>query len=220
MLAGIFTLWGQYFGNFLDGLGISLEITIAGLAFALVAGAGFAALRLARFRVLRFIGTAYVEVVRATPMLLVLYIMYFGLGQVGIKLPAYWAAVIALGTFYAAQFTEIFRGGIQSVDRGQREAADALGLSRWQRLRKVVLPQAVMTILLPSTNALADIIKDSSLVITIGLSDLMARTYEATSATFEPMDMFLLAGVMYLVVYLLLSRVLGRLELNVQRRHG
>ena len=220
MFAGIFALWGQYFGNFLDGLGISLEITIAGLAFALVAGAGFAALRLARFRVLRFIGTAYVEVVRATPMLLVLYIMYFGLGQVGIKLPAYWAAVIALGTFYAAQFTEIFRGGIQSVDRGQREAADALGLSRWQRLRKVVLPQAVMTILLPSTNALADIIKDSSLVITIGLSDLMARTYEATSATFEPMDMFLLAGVMYLVVYLLLSRVLGRLELNVQRRHG
>ena len=220
MFAGILTLWGQYFGNFLGGLGISLEITVAGLAFALVAGAGFAALRLARFRVLRLMGTAYVEVVRATPMLLVLYIMYFGLGQVGIKLPAYWAAVIALGTFYAAQFTEIFRGGIQSVDRGQREAADALGLSRWQRLRKVVLPQAVMTILLPSTNALADIIKDSSLVITIGLSDLMARTYEATSATFEPMDMFLLAGVMYLVVYLLLSRVLGRLELNVQRRHG
>ncbi len=213
-------LWGEYFGNFVGGLGISIEITIAGLVVALVGGAGLAGLRLSRFRILRLIGTMYVEVVRATPMLLVLYIMYFGLGQVGIKLPAYWAAVIALGTFYAAQFTEIFRGGILSVDRGQREAADALGMSRWLRLRKIILPQAVISILLPSTNAMADIIKDSSLVITIGLSDLMARTYEATSATFEPMDMFLLAGLMYLIVYLLLSRVLGRLEFNVQRRIG
>jgi His/Glu/Gln/Arg/opine family amino acid ABC transporter permease subunit len=216
----MFTLWGQYFSQFVGGLLITIEVTAAALAVALIIGQVCAAMRLSHFRVLRLLGTLYVELFRGAPILLVLYVAYFGLGQIGIRLPAYWAAVAALGTFYGALFTEIFRGGLQGVDPGQSEAATALGMSPWLRLTRVVLPQAVIAILLPSTNSTADIIKDSSLVVTIGLADLMARTYQASSATFEPMDMFLLAGCMYFVLYFLLSRVLGRLELNVQRRYG
>lgn len=216
----MFNLWGQYLGNLAGGLLISIEVTAAGLAVALIIGQLFAAMRLSRFGALRLLGTVYVEIFRGAPILLVLYVAYFGLGQIGIRLPAFWAAVAALGTFYGALFTEIFRGGMQGVDPGQSEAADALGMSRWLKLTRVQLPQAVIAILLPSTNATADIIKDSSLVVTIGVADLMARTYQASSATFEPMDMFLLAGCMYFIVYFLISRVLGRLELNVQRRYG
>lgn len=214
------SLWGQYFVPFLRGLVVTIEITAAGLGIALVLGALLAALRISRNRVLRFLATLYVEAFRATPVLVLLFIAYYGFGQVGLRLSGYWAATLTLGLFYASLFTEIFRGGVRSVDQGQREAAEALGMGRWLRLRKIILPQAFVAILLPSTNEAADIIKDSSLVVTIGVADLMARAYQASAATFEPLDMFLLAGIMYFCLYLIISRVLGRWELSVQRRHG
>ncbi len=212
-------LWGRFVVPFLHGLTVTVEITGAALVLAITVGALLAGCRLSRFRTLRLVATLYIEAFRATPVLVLLFIAYYGLGQVGFRLSGYWAATLTLGTFFGSLFAEIFRGGFQGVDLGQHEAAEALAMGRWLRLRKIVLPQAFLAILLPSTNTVANIIKTTSLVVTIGVADLMSQANAAASATFEPMDMYVLAGLMYLAVYLLISRVLGRWELHVQRRY-
>lgn len=216
----ILTYWGQYIHPFLNGLGITIEVTFFGLLVAIAAGAVLAALRSSRRWYLRLPARAYIDAFRSIPVLVLLWIAYYGLGQVGVRLPGVVAGVVALGAFYASLFAEVFRGGFSGVDRGQHEAADALGMGRWLRLWKVILPQAFVAILLPSTNLLSDLIKDTSLVITIGVADLMAHSYQASSDTFAPMDMFVLAGLMYFALYLLISQALGRWERNVQRRRG
>lgn len=220
MLASVLSLWGSYLPSFMRGLSITAEITGMGFAVAVVIGGLLAACRLARLGILRAIGTGYVYLMRSTPVLVLLFLAYYGLGQLGIVLPGVAAAVVALGGFYAALLCEIFRGGILSVGQGQREAADALGLTGVDRFVRVVLPQAFMAILLPSTNQVSNIIKDSSLVVTIGVADLMARSYEAGSTTFQPMSMFVLAGIIYMALYLVIARLLARWEMNVQRRRS
>lgn len=207
-------LWGEYFASFLQGLLTTVEITVCGLVVAVTAGGLLAICRMAPVRALRILAAVYIDVVRATPTLVVLFLAYFGLGEVGVLIPAFWAAVLGLGLFYAALFAEIFRGGVEGIEPGQRESAEALGMSTSLRLRKVILPQALRAILLPSTNSVADFIKDTSLVVVIGVSDLTSAASQATAVTYQPMDMYLLAALMYFCVYLLISRVLGRWEIH------
>lgn len=214
------SLWGQYVGAFFDGLGVTVELTALGLVVAVIAGAVLAGMRSSPRWVLSLPARAYIDVMRSVPVLVLLFIAYYGLGQLGLKLSGIAAGVVALGAFYASLFAEVFRGGFSSVSRGQREAADALGMGRWLRVRQVILPQAFVAILLPSTNLLSDLIKDTSLVVIIGVADLMAQSYRAASATFEPMYMFILAGLMYFGLYLLISQALGRWERDVQRRRS
>lgn len=220
LIASIWGLWSSYLPSFLDGLVVTMEITGLGLGVAIVFGMILAGCRLSRFRVLRLLATIYVDVLRSVPVLVLLFLAYYGLGQLGLTLSGIASATVALGAFYSALLCEIFRGGIQGVERGQREAADALGLKRTSVFVRVTLPQAILLILAPSTNQVSNIIKDSSLVVTIGVADLMARSYEASSTTFQPMDMFVLAGIIYMVLYVVLARVLGRWERNVQRRYS
>lgn len=217
-MTSILSVWGRYIGALLHGLVVTIEITGLSLAVALVLGGVLAYFRVSRLRTLRLAGAVYVDVMRAVPVLVLLFMVYFGLGQVGFTLPGLWSATVALGAFYASLFCEIFRGGIASVEFGQREAAEALGMSRWTRLRRITLPQAFLAVLLPSTNQVSNIIKDSSLVLTIGVADLMGQAQNAAAVTFKPMDMYLLAGAIYFGFYLLISRALGRWELSVQRR--
>ncbi len=219
-LASILGLWGSYLPSFMRGLVITMEITGLGLAVAVVLGAILAGFKLSKFKALRVIATVYVDIIRSIPVLVLLFLAYYGLGQLGLTLSGIASATAALGAFYAALLCEIFRGGVQGVERGQREAADALGLGRVSGFVRVILPQAVLRILPPSTNQLSNIIKDSSLVVTIGVADLMARSYEASATTFKPMDMFVLAGLIYMALYLVIARAIGRWELNVQRRRG
>ncbi len=216
----LFSIWGQYFPSYLQGLGVTIELTVLSLALALVIGFVLALMRLSKVRGLVIVATVYTDVLRAIPVLVMLFIAYYSLGAIGIKLSGVEAAVLTLGAFYGALYGEVFRGGISGVDPGQREAAAALGLPPSSVMRKVVLPQAFLAILPPATNRFADIIKDTSLVVTISVADLMLQSYQAISATYRPMDMLGLAAIMYFVVYLLVSRVLARWELNVQRRRS
>jgi His/Glu/Gln/Arg/opine family amino acid ABC transporter permease subunit len=214
---GTLDLWRQYLATFLHGLLTTIEITALSLVLAVAAGALIAACRLSRHRVLKAGATVYIDVMRATPTLVVLFLAYFGIGQIGVLIPAFWAAVLGLGLFYAALFAEVFRGGVESVDVGQHEAATALALEPGLTLRRITLPQAFIAILLPSTNIVADLIKDTSLVLIIGLADLAGVAQSASAETFRPMDMYVLAGVLYLGLYLLVSRALVRWERNVIR---
>ncbi|MDA8344762.1 MAG: amino acid ABC transporter permease [Thermaerobacter sp.] len=213
-------LWAQNLPAFWQGVEMTLELTALALLLAVAFGFVLALMRLSRLRLLSLVATIYIEVVRAIPVLVLLFVAYYSLGQIGIQMSGFTAAVITLGVYYATLYGEIFRGGIEGVQYGQREAAEALGMGSQAIMRRIVLPQAFLAILPPATNELADLIKDTSLVVTIGVADLMFQAYQASAANFHPMDMFLLAGIMYFVFYLVLSQFLTRWETNVQRRRG
>lgn len=209
-------LWIQYLPQMWQGVGLTLELTAAALVLALVFGFILALARLSRFRLLNLLATWYTEIVRAVPVLVILFIVYYSLGNL-LKLSGLVSAIVSLSAFYATQYAEIFRGAILGVDRGQTEAASALGMTQRTIMRKIILPQAFFSILPPSTNQLSNLIKDTSLVFTIGVADLMFQAYQASAATFLPLDMLLLAGVIYFIFYIILSKFLARWELNVQR---
>ncbi len=202
---------------FLKGVGITLELTAAALGIALILGFLLALARLSTIRPMVAIATTYIEVVRSIPVLVLLFLSYYSLGQVGLKLSGPVAATVSLGAFYATLYAEIFRGGILGVDRGQTEAARALGMGRRMTMVRVILPQAFFSILPNATNQLSNLIKDTSLVFTLGVADLMFQAQAASATTFQPMDMLLLAGMIYFAFYLILSKVLARWEINVQR---
>jgi len=213
-------LWGHYLPAFLRGTAVTLELTGACLVVALALGFLTALCRMARSRLLRNLAAIYIEVLRATPVIVLLFIAYFSLAEVGIVLPPFLSVVVTLGVFYATLFGEVFRGGIESVHRGQREAAQALGLTAPAIMRRVVLPQALLAILPPAANTAADLLKDTSLVVTIGgVSEIMYQAYAAASATFLPMTMFVLAALFYFPIYYLLSTVLRRWEVRYAERH-
>jgi His/Glu/Gln/Arg/opine family amino acid ABC transporter permease subunit len=194
---------------------VTLELTAACLTVGLVCGLLLALLRMGRSRVLRNLAAAYIEVLRATPVIVLLFLAYFGLAQMGLTLPAFVSVVVTLGAFYAALYCEVYRSGVESVPRGQWEAAEALGLRRGQVLRLVVLPQALLAILPPATSRAADVLKDTSLVVTIsGVSEIMYQAYGAATATFAPMSMFVLAAAFYFPLYLILSRVVRGWEVR------
>ena len=215
-------LWVHYFPQFVGGLEVTLGITAGAFALAMVWGLLLAVARLSPWPVLRGVADTYVTVIRAVPVLVLLFLIYYVVGQVGfLQLNGFLSGVVTLGLFYAAIYGEIFRGGIQGVERGQVEAALALGLDGPTRLRRVILPQAIFAILPPGTNQLANLIKDTSLVMTIGVGDLMMQAYKAGSTTFEYLNMFVFAGVFYFALYLLVSRGIVRWEDRVrQQRHG
>lgn len=214
------TTWQSTLPLLLKGLKVTLEVTGLSLAIALVFGFILALARLSGLRGLQWATMWFVEIIRSIPVLILLFIAYYSLGQLGLKMGAFVAAVLTLGIFYATLYGEIFRGGIMAVDRGQREAAQALGLSGPTVMRKIILPQAFFNILPPATNQLSNLIKDTSLVLTISLGDMMLQAYIAGSNNFRYMDDFLEAGLLYFIFYLILSKLLARWELNVQRRRG
>ncbi len=216
----LWVTWIHALPNFLLGLKVTLEITGLALVLALVLGFVLALGRLSGVRVFEFVAMVFVEVIRAIPVLVLLFVAYYSMGQWGVKLSGFAAGTLTLGVFYATQYGEIFRGGILAVDRGQREAAQALGLSSTAIMGKIILPQAFFNILPPATNQLSNLIKDTSLVYTISVTDLMFQAYLAGSNSFQYMDDFLLAGVLYFAFYIILSKLLARWELNVQRRRA
>ena len=211
-------LWVHYVPSFLRGLAVTLGVTGGSFALAMIGGLLLALGRLSPWRALQGAATTYVTVMRAVPVLVLLFLIYY----VGFfRLNGFWSGVLTLGLFYAAIYSEIFRGGIQGVERGQVEAAVALGLPSATRLRRVIGPQALMAVLPPGTNQLANLIKDTSLVMTIGVGDLMMQAYKAGSTNFKYLDMFLLAGVFYFALYLVVSRGIVRWENRVrQQRYG
>lgn len=218
MSLSFLSTWGRHYSFFLQGFWVTLEITAGAFIIAVILGFILALARLSNIRTLKGVATAYVDLIRAVPVLVLLFITYYSIPQFGIQLSGFMSGVVTLGAFYGAIYCEVFRGGIQGVDPGQREAAMAVGMNSRTTMRKVVLPQAFMAILPPATNQLANMIKDTSLVMTIGVSDLMLHAYEVGSNDFQWMAVFTLAGVFYFALYLILSRVIVRWENSVRRR--
>lgn len=191
------------FRNFLvlaDGLLLTLEISAISIVIATAAGLLLGLARLSRRVTTRTVAGAYIEIMRNTPLLHQLFLLYFGLPVLGIRIPGYGVALLGLAGLHAAFMAEVFRGGIQSISARQEEAGLALGMSRAQVMRKIILPQAIPASIPPLVNQLILLIKDSSLLATIGIAELTLRgrvLAESTAATYE---VFVAVGLIYLTV--------------------
>ncbi|HEX4870818.1 MAG TPA: amino acid ABC transporter permease [Nevskiaceae bacterium] len=198
-------------GPLLLGLLVTLEIPVLSLVFALLLGLVAGLGRVSPNVAARDLSTLYVELIRGTPLLVQIFIMYFFLGTV-LKLSAFAAGVAALSLFTGAYVAEIIRAGIEGVPRGQTEAARSLGMSRGQTLRHVVLPQALRRSLPPLAGQFINLIKDSSLVSVMALTDLTKAGREVVSSTFAPFEVWFTVALMYLLLTGGLSIFVRRLE--------
>lgn len=197
--------------SLLDGAKMTLQIfcwtLIGSLPLGLIVGLAL----ISRFRLLKAILRFYVWLMRGTPLLLQLIFVFYGLPLVGLTLGRFDAALFAFILNYTAYFAEIFRGGLQSIDKGQYESAKVLRLTYWQTIRKIVTPQVVKIVLPSIGNEVINLVKDSSLVYVIGIGDLLRAGNVATSrdVTLVPLVM---VGVVYLVMTAILTFILRKLE--------
>ncbi|MGQ0618880.1 MAG: amino acid ABC transporter permease [Panacagrimonas sp.] len=193
------------------GLWLTLKISLVSLVFALVLGLLAGLGRVSKNVAVHDLATVYVELVRGTPLLVQIFIFYFFLGTV-LSLSAFAAGVAALAVFTGAYVAEIVRGGIESVPRGQTEAARSLGMSAAQAMRYIVLPQALRKTLPSLAGQFINLIKDSSLVSVMALTDLTKAGREVVSSTFSPFEVWFCVAGLYLVLTGLLSWAVRKLE--------
>lgn len=220
------------------GLAITVLVSVFAYATACCMGLGLAVGSLSRSRVIRQLCRFYIEVMRGVPIIvLLLYVAFvlvpglvaawnwvaepLGLGAARARdVPLLWRAVLALCLAYSAFLAEIFRAGLQAVDRGQIEAAQALGLSGWQRFRHVVFPQAFRTVLPPLGNDFVAMVKDSSLVSVLGVGDVTQLAKVTAAGNFKYFETYNVAALIYLTMTISLSLLMRRLEARLKARQG
>jgi len=196
----------------LEGAGLTVVISSVAMVLALVLGLALAAISQAPGPVARRLVAAYVEVFRNTPLLIQIFIVYFGLPQLGVTLSPFLSGLAALVLYAAAYNTEIFRAGLEAVPHGQFEAARSAGLGELQILRYVIMPQAVRICFPALGNNLVSLVKNSSLVSTIGMVELMFVANDISFNNFRTFEIYGTAAVMYVVIVLALTRLLRAAE--------
>ena len=214
MLANIQRMLLKYGMNFLNGLGTTLLLALISVAIGCVIGAFVAIMRLSRSKVLNAIATAYTEIIRDTPLLLQLYFFYFLLPDLlpAMRLSKFTCIAVALVITSGAYMSEVFRSGIQSVDRGQTEAARSLGLSASQTLTRIVLPQAFKNVLPAMCNEFVAVTKETSLASTFYVGDLMTQYQTISGKTYLVIEPLVIIGVIYFVVTFTMSKLIAVLE--------
>jgi polar amino acid transport system permease protein len=195
----------------------TLQMTACSLVLAASAGLALALLRLSHNRPLSVAAACYIEIVRGAPALTLLFLLYFGLPSVGLTLQAFYAAVLGLGLNGAAYLAEVYRSGIEAIDIGQREAAQAVGMTRGQLMRWIVLPQAIRIILPSMGNYGVALLKDTSIASLISAPELMLRARDLTSEYYMPMEIFLLVGAIYFIMASPLSLAVRLMERRLRR---
>jgi polar amino acid transport system permease protein len=190
----------RVFPFFLDAAWTTITLSVLTAALGLACAIVGTSARLSRFALLRFLGATYVSLFRGTPALIQLFILYFGGPQIGIQLDAFAAGVIGLGVNVGAYMTETMRGAIIAVDRGQGEAARTLGMSRWQAMRNVILPQAMRLMIRPLGVNINALIKSTALVAAISVVELTYTAQRYIGSTYKPFEMFLIAGLLYMII--------------------
>jgi His/Glu/Gln/Arg/opine family amino acid ABC transporter permease subunit len=210
---------GQWGPELLVACGETLRLTFAAFMIALAGGLLVALARGSRQAPVRALAATYVEIARALPPLVILFLIYFGLPTVApaLELDSFTAAAVGLGLQGAAITGEVFRAGIEAVDKGQREAALTVGLGPGQAMRYVVLPQAVRVALPPLGNYGIGLLKDTSIASIIAAPDLMLRAKDLASSSFMPMQLYVLAALLYFAMSYPLSLLVGRLERRLAR---
>jgi His/Glu/Gln/Arg/opine family amino acid ABC transporter permease subunit len=208
-----------YFPALMMGLAVTLKVSAISEVVGIAIGLVVALCRLSTFMPLRYLAVAYIDFLRGIPVLVMLLWVYYGFSILfGLNFSEMEAAVIGLGFSYAAYIAEIFRSGIQAIPVGQREAGRTLGLARWQVMVYVVLPQAVRIIIPPMGNTVISMLKDSSLVAIIAVSDLMRQTMVAASETFRPFELYAAAAIIYYILTFITARLVTVVERRLDRQ--
>lgn len=192
------------------GLGVTMQLFAYTLLLSLPLGLVVALMRMSKFRPVNYLTRLYILVMRGTPLILQIFTIYFFLPSIVGRIDRLPATVIAFVLNYAAYFAEIYRGGISAIPQGQREAGMVLGMTRLQTFRRVLLPQVIKNILLPVSNEVITLIKDTALVTAVGLQEMYQAAKAATSRTGSLEPMFL-AGLVYLLLNALVTVVFDKL---------
>lgn len=221
LLAGFGTvLSGDRPQLLLQGTLLTLQVSVAALGVSLLVGSALGLARFFRLPLLGALGNAYVEVVRGIPLIVQLSVVYYGLPSLGILLDSFVAATLALGLYSAAYVSEIVRGGLTSVERGQVEAARSLGLTSAQALRFVILPQAWRVALPALGNEYVSLILGSSLASAVTLQELFAQANQIRGATYRYFEVFAVVALIYFVLTFTLTRLVRTLEARFSRGHA
>lgn len=203
----------------LIGLVNTIKVAVVAMALALAIGAVMALARLSRSRLPRWLATTYVEFFRGLPLYLLIAFCAFALPRSGVKIPLFWALVAGLTVYNSAILAEVYRAGILSLDRGQSEAAFAMGMGHWQAMRLVVVPQAIRRMTPAIVSQLVTLNKDTSLGVVIGYEELLRRAQITGEFFDDVLQMLLVAAVIYIVINFSLGQLARRLEVRQRRRY-
>ncbi|MDP3191952.1 amino acid ABC transporter permease [Rhodoferax sp.] len=198
----------------LEGSGVTLQVFLLTFVLAVPLGLALALIRISRFVFLSTLVNGYIWLMRGTPLMLQMLFIYFALPfipVIGVRLPDFPSAIVAFVLNYSAYFAEIFRAGIQSIDRGQYEGAKVLGLTYPQTMRRIVLPQVLKRILPPMSNETITLVKDTSLIYVLAMNDLLRAARGIVQRDFTTMP-FVVAAAFYLLMTLVLTYGFQRLE--------
>lgn len=200
-------LSGRYFELFVDGFTLALQVAAAAIALGLVLGVVTAVARMSGFRVLRMVAGTYIEIIRNTPALIQIFLIYYGLPELGIRLPAIPSLILALGINSGAYLAEIFRGGLQSVKPGQLEAAAALALPARTAFFGVVLPQAIRGIWPAITNVSIQVVLATSLGTIVGVPELTNQAMYINSRSYRTWEVLIVLSLAYFALSLIITAI-------------
>ncbi|WP_017381652.1 amino acid ABC transporter permease [Paenisporosarcina sp. TG-14] len=218
LLKTVVEVFLRTYPGFLEATLTTLQITAVALVLGTSLGLIFALMKISRSKVLQTIANLYITIIRGTPLIVQIMFLYFGITTL-IVLSGFWAGAIALGIHNGAYIAEIFRGAIQGIDKGQREASSSLGMTRSQSMRRIVFPQALKRSIPPLGNQFIITLKDSSLVYIIGVSELFSIANREAAQSFQSLETYLVVGVYYLVLVMIFTYLLKLYEnkLNVDK---
>ena len=206
-------------GPILNGLWVTLKISFFAAILTFIIGTIVAFMKLSSYQFLKDIATVYITIVRGTPLLVQIFLFYFIVANI-FELDRFIAGVLALGIFFGAYMAEILRGAIQSIDKGQLEAANSLGITKFQAMRYIILPQAFKRALPTLVGEMIALIKDSSLVSVISITDLTKVGKEIVANTFSPFETWIVIALVYLSITSVLSYVGHKLEKRMAEKGG
>src|SRR5216683_4495223 len=204
--------WPQYAPAIGDAILKTLEFTVIGFAGAVVVGLIIAVLRMSRVMPVRAVARLYTEIFRNLPLITEVFVIYFGLASVGLRFSALVAGSLSLALFYGAYLSEMFRGGMEGVPAEQREAGQAAGLTSWTIFWHITVPQAARVALPGASTMLVDLLKGTSIMVTIGGAELMTQGQIITGETFEALQVYLVIGAIYVALAWPLSQLALVLE--------
>lgn len=207
----------DYYFYFIYGTENTLLLAFFSVVFGVILGIFFALMRLSKNKILKRISASYIAFIRGTPSLIQVMIVVYGITFTGIKIPDFISGIIALSINSSAYVAEIIRAGIQSVDKGQMEAAGSLGLNRNLAMRYVIIPQAVKNILPALGNEFITVIKESSIVMVVGIHELSYNTQTIVGDTFRPFEPLIVSALIYFVLTFSLSKLMNIFERSLRK---
>lgn len=207
-------------GPITNGLIVTIQISILSMILAFSIGILLAVMRLSKVQFLKDIATVYINIIRGTPLLVQISLFYFIIASPIFKLDSFYSGSISLGMFFGAYIAEVLRGAIQSIDKGQSEAAKSLGMNGFENMTFIVIPQALKRALPTLINEIISLVKDSSLVSAISVTELTKTGRDIQSSSFAAFEVWITIAILYLTVTSILSLIGNRIEAKMKRQGG